>query len=388
MKKIISVLLVTMMFLLSSCGTNSKTLKTKEEIKTAAEQFYADLYEADQVKMSIYNDGTLYSVYTKDGDKMHQEIVDETYGYDYYMFAENGVYYTITDTRDLFEDEYTYLASLETIKNTLDMTIMGYFNAEDDAMTYSATLSDSELVINISGESEGSKFTVTNTGKKENGKVTSVTNQIKYSDTTYTSEYKFEYGVTVELPEYTAPKTYNDLPHVDSPFKTYGEIIDRLGEDEYLFRVIMENELFVIDSYEGRNYQFSSVLDDATIAAYDAIDVFDEDYEQKLNNLLSDIEIEDCIDFTDALISQTELDSYIGKTVLDAVNDGFEVSGFAGSDQEYNVDLSKDGMRYTAHCTMPADFELPEDYDYDVFNVGTIDSFSFTEPEYSVLPLR
>ena len=45
-------------------------------------------------------------------------------------------------------------------------------------------------------------------------------------------------------------------------------------------------------------------------------------------------------------------------------------------------------MRYTAHCTMPADFELPEDYDYDVFNVGTIDSFSFTEPEYSVLPLR
>ena len=388
-KKIMMIVLAMMMLALSACtqkSDNTKTYSTKEEVQEVTEAFYKQLYEADGFSMESYYDDTLSSIFAKDGDKMYINYPDN---YDYYMFKENGVKYVIADDRTLFEDETTYDFGADTIDMLLQMGILGYFDIDDDSVSYSATATgDDELVTTITTEYEGTQFETTMSGKKTDGNITEITSEIKYGEGTSVSKYVFTYNQSIELPEYKVMKTYDNMPHVESPFETFGEIIDRLSEDDYLFYTIMDDQLIVMSDKDGRYYQFSSTVNDEFINAYDSLDFMADDYESQVHALLHDIEIEDCIDYTDELISQDELDSYAGKTISAMLEDGFEIDGYGIWEDNCQIYVEKDFMSYRIEAEIPEGFDTDADLDYDSFDDFVIKSVVFDSPQYSALPMR
>lgn len=384
MKKKFIILLLALMMLLTACGSG-KTVKTKEEVQQLAEEFYECLKTADKFTMSSYNGDQLTSVFAKDGDKYYVNYPDS---YDYYCFIENGTKYVISDDGSLSESEATYDMTDETINMLLQIYVFFYLDVDSDNVSFTATSKDNELVINVKTEYEGDKFETTITGKKENGNIIDILTESKYDDTLLAGEYKFEYGTSVELPEYTVPKTYNNLPHVESPYKTYGEIIETLDEDESLFHSFFDDELVVIAEKDGRYYQFSSIVSNEVLEAYNSLDFFDENYDQNILDLLADIEIEDCIDFTDELLSQEQLNGYVGKTIGNLVADGFEINGYSLGDEDGVIFAYKDSMDYSISVIVPEGFDAYGEFEYDAFNDFVVDDITFDSVGYDVLPLK
>ena len=394
--RIAVVMMLMLVVALTACGSNSgssstdtggNTVTTKEEVRAITEEFYDVLYDADNFTMSSYYDDELITVFTKDQDKMYENQVSA--GYDYYMFMEDGKKYVITDDRSLFEDESTYDLAAETIEMLLDMNVLGYFDIDDDSFSYSATKNgEDELVTTIQASSDDTDVEMTVTGKKEDGNITEIISEIKYGEETMVSKYEFAYDQHIDLPEYTEPKTYDDLPHVDSPYKTFGEIIDQLGEDDMLNYMFDDDELIVLGSKDGRYYQFSSSVDDEFQNAYENFDFLDENYEQMIYELISDIEIEDCIDYTDVLVPQAELDAYVGKNINALLADGFEVSGYSFWEGTNLVFVDKDSMGYKADVEVPDGFDTEGEFDYEDLNDFVIKSISFDSPQYNILPMK
>ena len=382
-KKISFLLCVLLMFSLCACSSN-KPITDKAEAQKAVESFYAGLVDADPITMDTYYQNELSTSLTRDGDML--EVYNAYDDSTFYSFVEDGTRYIITTSGDVLEDESTYAFYADSIDLTLQMTALGYFNLEDDSVSYTVTPhGDDELEFVVEMKSDEGTATTKTIGKKENGKIVNIVSEIKQGDASSAVEYKFNYDKRIELPAYTMPKTYTNLPHVESPYKTYGEIIDKLGEEDSLSYMLTETELIVIDEYEDRHYQFSSAINQDLVDAYNAIE-FDDDYGQKVYDLFRDIEIEDCIDFTDEILSEEQLSGY--KTVQDLMDDGFEINGYGFGEDSNIIYADKDGMNYMITVIPTEGFDPEGEYEYDDFGDFEITHIEFNELEHYVLPLR
>ena len=201
-------------------------------------------------------------------------------------------------------------------------------------------------------------------------------------------EYRFVYDQHVELPEYNAPKTYNDLPHVESLYRTFGEIADSLREGGTVNYTFIENEIFVIGEKDGRHYQFSSTIEPDILEKYNSLDVADENYADQVNELLHDVQIDDCVDFTDEILPQEELDAYTGKTIQSFIDDGFEVSGYAFWEDGSMILVQKDLLTYRVDVKVPDGFDVEAGHEYDELNDFEILGTEFDSVEYAALPMR
>lgn len=378
-------ILIAMLLIISGCGP--KTVTSREEIKKMADEFYNDLLNEKNVTMSSYANDELISITTIDNDKGYSYplLAD----YDFYVFEENGKKYTITDDRTLMEDDITFDYVMNAIKDTIAFTLESYLSTDIEGVSYSAKNNDNkELEIIINGKEGDNEFSIITLGTKENDKVSDIIMTIKQGEDEYKTEYKFTYGDKVILPEYKVPKTYDNLPHVTSPYKTYGEIINKLSTDEYLYYSFYDNQLLVIDEKDGRHYQFSSIVDQDVVDAYENLEFLDDNYYAQVYDLISNIEIEDCIDFTDEIPSENELNNYNGKTIKDLINDGFEVNGWAFFDEGNDIFVLKDSMNYRVSVNIPEGFDTEGEFEYEDFNDFVINKVIFSEPDYSILPMK
>ena len=192
----------------------------------------------------------------------------------------------------------------------------------------------------------------------------------------------------MEIPEYTIPKTYENLPHVDSPYKTYGEIIETFGEDEYLDYSFINNQLIAIEGKDGRYYQFSTMLSEEFQDEYDKLDFMSEDYEDQVYKLVADLEIEDCIDFTDEVLPQDEMNSYIGKEVQSMVDDGFEISGYSFWEDNNYVWVTKDYLVYEVAVELTDGFDPDGEFEYEELGILTAKGIRFESVEPLALPMK
>lgn len=382
------IVLFALLLMLASCG-GGKTVTKKEDVKKMVEDFYKDLYTADPVTMSSYFDGELSSVFTRDKDKMH--VDQTTAGYDYYLFMEDGKKYLIADDRTVFEDDSMYDMSADTIRMVMAMNVTGYLEVEDENVSFEATNKDDKELTTIvkTKDAQNNDYTVTTVGKKgEDGKISEISSEIKSGEQVNKMEYRFTYGEGIELPEYKMPVKYDNMPHVDSPYSTFGEVINQYDEENVPMYCFYEDQLVMIDTHDGRHYQYGASIDQEIIDAYENIDFMADDSQQQVIRLISDIEIDDCIDFTDAVISQDALDSYIDKTIQTLIDDGFEVSGYVFNEDSYYLYVNKDLLGYKAEVTPEEGFDFDADHEYEDFNNFTVKHIEFEAPEYEALPMK
>lgn len=374
------------------------TAETKEDAKALADAFYAEVLNANPVSMTFYSDGSLLSEFKKSGDTFSSGSPDMDVPY--YGFIEDGVKYMIYDGETAFADESIYDMTAGSMKLMLDMFVTGYYNADDGALQFSATRTDdagtSKLVTVITGENEGQATTITVTGTAENGAVSDILCKIESGEETGNYELKFSYDdVSVELPAYTIGESdggYGGVAiegtHVDSPIKTLGELIATLGEDENLFCLVEDGHAYAVGERDGRQYQFAATLSTEDQEALDALDFFSDTYDQDREAILARQIVDDCIDFTDVLVPQSELDTFAGKTVEDVVDAGYELTGWMISDGYAEVTFEKDYMDYNAQVTPTEGFDPDSEFENEDLYGFTVTELRFSEPEYVALPIR
>ena len=385
-KRSLFILLVVFALLLSACSGKTKTAKTQEDAKELVEEYFDGFSDVENIKMETYSDGVLSSTFVKDHDKMYVNYED---AYGYYLFMMDGTKYLIADDGSLYEDESMYDMTVSTLEMLLQFNVLGYFYfEEEDNISYDAkVVDDKDLTLKISGSYDGEDFEVNISSSKEDGKITNLTSSVLAGEVEYGVEYKFSYDATVELPEYKAPI---ELPHVESPFNNFGEVIATFDQEDLLSFAYNDQYILIVEK-DGSYYQLSATLDEETLSKYYELDTIDDDYNEKVNELIADIEIEDCVDFTSIVMTEEEKAAVINKTIGDLVIEGFEVNGWSFYDDEDGTEyrsiyLTRDGLTYLADVSLPENFDANSDFEAEDLYEAIILSIEFDGPEYSVLP--
>lgn len=383
-----SLLAAAMVLPMQACGKKEEltTVTTKEEVKELTDTFYAGLEDADPISMTTFVNGTKTLVLDIDGDKMH--IVDETSGTSYYLFKENGKNWYMGEGEQPVKEDLMYDVYKNMVTASVMIFVNGYFEADtDNQFTYSSTLSakddTSTLTTDITGEMEGEKQTLRVTGTKSDSKVRSLAVSQGEKEL---FRYEFAYDVKVELPQYTISDPSASYTHVESPYAKVSDVMATFENEEDFNYVVFGDDVLVFTEKDGRHLQMIAPLGDQA-EAYHALDITEEGFEKKALDMIRQLDFTDCVDFTDALIPETELEAFAGSTVSDAVKAGFTGNGWMIGDTA-SVILEKDGFEYTAAVTLPEGFDVEGDHEFEDLDDAVIQKVYFSEPTMSVLPME
>ncbi len=383
--KIITILMILMV--VTSCSASKNKADTKEAVQALTEEFFDGLVEQERYTITNSNNGNTYSVATVDGDKIMMHYEDPDFP-DYYMFMENGVKYSLYDGGEPYEDEAGYDMNADFILGGLRTYTDAILSNDDPENKYEGTLSkngdEKELKITVKTKSDAGEGTTTLTGKSSGEKIMSYSYETVVGGNTMSSQTVYGYGddIAVVLPEYEIPVA-REYTHIESPYATMGDVIDKVGIDS-----------FVLAIEDGRIYtvadmlQLSGPITDDVFAAYDAIDPMADDFNQKAYEVLKDLPIDDCIDFSEYVLSEEDLDAYAGKSVEELVNDGFEENGWSVFEGDSNVLVEKDGMVYEFNVGLPEGFDTKADIEFSDLYGATVKDGHFSEISMAMIPLK
>lgn len=168
----------------------------------------------------------------------------------------------------------------------------------------------------------------------------------------------------------------NNTTQVSGPeeVKTMGEIFS-LGNNESSFS-FSEKSFCYLFNHEGTWYRAIALMDEATSKAVNGIDIFDEDWDDKVKDGLKDSEVAKLENLSLAVPSQEELDGYIGKTGQDLLDDDWIVSGWSILGETLFFMEKGD---YSYNVTFEEELEEIEDHECDEDLPGlTVKKIEFT----------
>jgi hypothetical protein len=386
----------------SLCGCSSEstvevTVDTKAEVKKLVDEFYAGVADANPMEMTTVADGTQSGIFTRDGTKLKYE--DNVNNMVMCMFEENGKKYFLTEDMDQpTEEEYTYNMYNSTPEMVLTMTVLGYFqdDQQEEGLTYSATKKEvtengktqAELKVTITAEQDGTKAELTSLGTKTDDKVNHITFSINQGEQSMSQELDFKYdGISITLPEYEIVDISEYYEHVDSPFKTFEEAKKAAGK-ETLAYTIYDNLVVAVVNHEGKLYQLSAEMDEATTEAYNGIDFEADDYSEQVDKLLDPLAITDCIDFTALSLDQKTLDGYVGKKIGELVDEGFGHNGYGITEESSVIYLDRNDIVYEFEVTLPEGFDTEKDFEFEDLYDCVVTKGSYFDTNTSLLPLK
>lgn len=386
----------------SLCGCSSEstvevTVDTKAEVKKLVDEFYAGVADANPMEMTTVADGTQSGIFTRDGTKLKYE--DNVNNMVMYMFEENGKKYFLTEDMDQpTEEEYTYNMYNSTPEMVLTMTVLGYFqdDQQEEGLTYSATKKEvtengktqAKLKVTITAEQDGTKAELTSLGTKTDDKVNHITFSINQGEQSMSQELDFKYdGISITLPEYEIVDISEYYEHVDSPFKTFEEAKKAAGK-ETLAYTIYDNLVVAVVNHEGKLYQLSAEMDEATTEAYSGIDFEADDYSEQVDKLLDPLAITDCVDFTALSLDQKTLDGYVGKKIGELVDEGFGHNGYGITEESSVIYLDRNDIVYEFEVTLPEGFDTEKDFEFEDLYDCVVTKGSYSDTNTSLLPLK
>ena len=394
MKKLIKVLVLLLAFVLvlpmAACSSDGGVTKadTKEGVKELTDKFYEGLADEDKISMTTFYSNEKYSTFILDGDVMHME--DVVNGMSYYLFKENGKNYYMEDGGEPVKEDVMYDITKDTIKNVLTMFVNGLLDSEettDDDFTFASELSAKEAVstlkTDISTEQEGETVTLTVIGTKSDSKVDSIT--IKQGDEEL-YRYEFKHNVTLELPEHEIYDPSLFYKHIDSPYATVSDVLAEYENTEDFNFMCYDDNILIFTEKDGRQLQLTAPLGDLA-EDYNNIDAMEDDFFEKEIEMIKDLAVTDCLDYTDALPSAEEMASNNGRTVGELFDEGYEGASYMFADTYY-LEFDKGPFTYGADLSLPEGFDLDGEIDHDAMRDCVIENFRFVMPNTAYVPLQ
>ena len=384
--------MIALAIALTGCSSESSEKVTDAKAARAlAEDFFADIAKQDRYKMTTISGGQVYSEVTYDGENVKMHYTDEELS-DLYLFVEDGLKYVMYEGSDPYQDDSTYdmyydmsNMGMKTFVDALVGEDNGDIGIEAELVKNKDNNKETkDFTLKATGTQDGVQSTVTLKGNVTGDKFMGYSYESKSGDQTSTYEVKYEYGddISVEIPEHEIKKP-REYTHVESPYATMGDVIAKLGADNF-HNVIMDGTIYsIVDTL-----QVSASIPEDIYAQLEELDVFDDDYSQKVNDLVSDLAIDDCIDFGEYVLSEDELDSYTGRNVSDLIDEGFEGNGWSIWDEGSLVWVEKDGMEYEADIKLPEGFDAEADFEFEDLYEATVEKMRFNEISFAEIPLR
>ncbi len=393
MKKIITVLLSLALALTLAACDSSKTVKTttKEDTAKLVHEFYDGLEKEENYKLTtMLNDAVSYTVKVN-GNKLYME--DVMNNLKFYAFEENGKYYYIGEDGELREDSFSYPMYKDSLKTGLAMFVTGIMDVDDGGtLKYNAEQNEKDGVTNLvftvtQGEGD-EKAEITVTGNKKDGKVTDFTATSKSASSEMVMKYLLDYtDYEVTLPEYEIIDYSKYYKHVDTEYATIEEAMDAMGGSENAMIYNYGDVVLLFGEKDGKHYQYMASIDEETAKQVEALDDMADDYWDKCVELYKKLNVTDCVDFTDAVMTKEQTDSYVGKKVSDLIAEKFENTGWAIGGDEAHVYMAKGGMEYFLGVELPEGYTEETEVESEFFNDCTILSMDFNAPTMDVMPL-
>ena len=154
--------------------------------------------------------------------------------------------------------------------------------------------------------------------------------------------------------------TQGDAEPEDTDMSTLGDYLD-LGAENGL------------SSYSSERYVYGYVLDgvpvrvtaEMTEEIYDALwDLeFDDDYDKNFRALIEDLPVVSVENLSDEMISQEELDAFVGMKGKDVLAQGFNLNGYSYSDEETLFFMENGLFDYTFEFEEIIEDDVDDPYD-------------------------
>ena len=384
------------LLLLAGCSAASSEKVTKaeglKECKPLGQEFYAGLADADPVRMTTTMNGSVATIFTRDGEKMHVE--DLMNGMDYYLFRENGKTWYMAKGEEPMKEDVMYEFTQQSVGMALSMFVTGIFEVEsEEGLSFSVVKTENGdgpvvLETTVKASQDGTEAELKTTSTKTNGSVTNITVRSASGETVNEFVYDFAYDVSVDLPEHTIKDMSQYYHHVESPYATMEDYLATL-EDENDFRYIAYTDrILTLAEKDGRYYQLSADISDEEYQELEALDIEADDYQEKFMAVIRKLAVTDCVDYTDAVLSAEAMGEYVGKKGTELLNDGFEGSGYSVSDEGSTLNFLKDDMEYEAEVTLPEGFDIDADFEFEDLAEGTVLTLRFLSASFSALPME
>ena len=143
--------------------------------------------------------------------------------------------------------------------------------------------------------------------------------------------------------------------------KTIGEAL-ALAEDGSDQRATYE-KYFVLVFKSGDTYwRMTAELNDEQSAALGALDILDDDYDAKLEELITPLAVTKAENLNEQMLSDDELNALIGKTGADLLADGW-VSGMGYNLDEMQFFMERPPFAYTVTFESGTKLENTDDFD-------------------------
>lgn len=184
----------------------------------------------------------------------------------------------------------------------------------------------------------------------------------KFMEWTYNGEdYSTEPQITLEINEdaelvavFGIGGTNEEPVDLDS-VTTLGEL---LGLPEYGMSCF-ENKYVYAFEQDGNIYRAVADMPDEVFDAYFALDWDDPDYDAKVSELISPLEIVSITNLSETEPTQEEMDALIGRTGEELFHDGWSSWGWNLEDMEFYFDHGA----YSYIITFEGEIENPNDFD-------------------------
>lgn len=391
MKKLFkfTICLLVILLLVGCSAKETVTFESKEfdKVQNAVKEFFKTGDEIKHVKMTSTM-GEMKSSFLVDGDKMLSKYGDDVAAY--YMFIENGRKYVMYDGDEPVEDEGMYDLSLATVSNMIDMVVNIFSNPE------AGTTAEGKIVKTGNTENLTARLNLTDealliTGVKENGKITLATIIPEINgETKEDDSFKFEFdyaNYSVTIPDHTIPeaRVYN---HIEPPYKNISEVIPDVSKvDNIPYTIDNDGVIYLPFVIDGKGYQFSAKLSEEQINTLTNLE-FDDNYNANLYNVIKDVAFGDCVDFTDYLLNDEMLSGYVGATVEDLINAGFESNGYSVSEDSSVVWVGRDVGVYEASIELPEGFDTEADFEFENLYNAKLKEIHFSELNSAAFPLN
>ena len=170
-------------------------------------------------------------------------------------------------------------------------------------------------------------------------------------------------------------------PDANSPFATIGEAVDKLGRDNVFYQRI-NDKAYIYCFVNEKHYQLTGDLGTEKQEQIDKLDVFANDYEDKVYEVFSDVVITDTLELDKYIESKEVLDSFIGKSVSDLETAGFNLNGWSVWDDVNIVFADKNDMDYNVSIVLPEGFDPEEEFTIDDLKPAIIEKIEFNQPSY------
>ena len=172
-------------------------------------------------------------------------------------------------------------------------------------------------------------------------------------------------------------------------FSTFNDWVEAVKDkEEQPMLVIEDDKVYGIAEKDGRYYQITGKISSEKQKELDALDFFADDYEQKKNDIVRDIKADDVLDFTDKILSQSQLDAYAGKPVRTLAEEGFENTGWSVGEEDGTLFYVKDEMEYNVEFELPADFDIEAEFNVEDMYDCKIIKMVFAAPTFAAIPIK